>query len=209
MQQAPHEKQPTADASPIDRASAPASTSQGARPHATNGNHPYKCFVDTNSEAIDLIDSVAYALYKRRKLAFVTSYTQRHGNPPGASEVENFILASTLPESIEAFKAEATDTLRVFSEEVLTQAEAELVDEYNRRLLAELKKTRPFLKSLAENILANLGALAVTALIILVIYGSQIGVPELIGRVFGYEVKKVPAEQPAPATIDPPGSRKL
>lgn len=153
---------------------------------------PYRKFVDDDSDAIDLIDSVAYVLYKQRKLDFVKAFTGANSRAPTAQEMESFVLAQTLPASVESFKATATETLRSFSEGVLSEAEAEVEERYKRQLVEELTKARPFLRTLAENILANLGAVAVLAIILLLIYGSRIGVAGLVGDVFGYDIKERP-----------------
>lgn len=164
---------------------------------AADSVEPYQRFADIASDDIDLIDNVAYALYKRRKLEFVRAFVAAKGKSPNPAEVNNFILAATLPTSVDSLRAEATETLRTFSEQVLREAEAETEDRYRRQLMSELKKARPFLKTLMENILANIGALAVTALILLVIYGSRIGAVNLFGEVFGYEIKdKTSGAQP-------------
>lgn len=178
---------PTAPSSP---AVALAGSSTGKLPVTAE---PFRLFVDVDAGEIDLIDSVAYALYKQRKLEFVRSFNSTHGRAPTTQEVENFILGATLPASIEAFRTAATEALREFSEEVLTAAEAEVEQRYHSQLVAELKKARPFVKTLGENILANLGALAVIALILLVIYGSRIDGISLLGDVFGYDIKERPA----------------
>lgn len=133
---------------------------------------------------------LVYALYKQRKLEFVRSFTSTHGRPPATHEVENFILSSTLPASIEAFRTAATEALRELSEEVLTATEAEVEQRYKDQMVAELKKARPFWKTLGENILANIGSVTVLAVIVLLIYSSKLNPIELIGDVFGYDVKE-------------------
>lgn len=160
---------------------------------------PFRCFVGIDSDEIDLIDSVAYALYKERKLEFVESFRQTQARPPTSQEIENFILSATLPASVESFRTAATEALRQFSEEVLTATESEMADRYHAEMVAELKKARPFLKTLVENILANVGAVALLALLLLLLYGSRLNPIVVLGDVFGYDVKEK-AGSPAGAT---------
>jgi hypothetical protein len=142
---------------------------------------PFRHFVDVDADAIDLIDSVAYAMYKQRKLQFLQTFEDANGRPASSQEIQNFILAAALPASVEAFRTAATEALREFSEEVLTVAETEVEERYKAELIAKLSAARPFWTTLGENILANLGALAAIALVLVVIYGARLDAATLIG----------------------------
>lgn len=151
---------------------------------------PYLQFVGMDVDSIDLIDHVAYSLYKRDKLAFCTAVFEAKKSAPTSEEMGAFNIASVLPDRITGYRNEATELLREFSEQVLSEAELEVEDRYRQQFYAELKKARPFWRSIWDNILANLGALAITALVVLVIYGSRIGFTNLIGDIFNYDIKE-------------------
>lgn len=168
----------------------------GAKPAVLQ---PYRQFVAADSDSIDLIDHVAYSLYKRDKLGFLTAFAQTHGREPTDAELHAFVSGSMLQTRIDSFRNEATELLRSFSEVVLSEAEKEVEERYRLKFDEELRKVRPFWRTLWDNILANIGALAITALVLLVIYGSKIGAATLIGEVFNYDVKDRSAQQSTPS----------
>lgn len=158
----------------------------------------FQRFVEVDSESIDLIDHMAYALYEREKFAFLQSFRELHGRPPTEAELDTFAIGSLLDSRIDALRSKATEILREFSESVLSEAEKEVESRYREKFHEELKKARPFFRTLWDNILANIGALAITALVLVVIYGSKIGVAGLVGEVFNYDIKER-ATRPAAA----------
>jgi hypothetical protein len=143
---------------------------------------------------------VAYALYKRDKLKFCESFAVKNGRAPTESEIQVFIASANLATRIDAYRTEAEVALQGFAQEVL---EVEIESQnaaFNARLVDELKKSRSFARAVGENLVANLLAIAVGALLVLILYGARIGFVPLLGEVFGYEVKDKPADQ----AVSPP-----
>jgi hypothetical protein len=89
---------------------------------------PYRQFIGTDVDSIDLINHVAYSLYKRDKLAFVTVIDEAYKRIPTKDEMGAFCMGSLLPDRIAAYRNEATELSRAFSEEVLSEAEIEVDD---------------------------------------------------------------------------------
>ncbi len=159
---------------------------QAQAPHTT-----YSRLVQSDA---DMTGHVAYALYKRDKLKFCESIDASEQRPVEARELEIFIRSANLPTRIDAYRTEAEKALRDFAQEVLNGQLVELDHEYQAKLAAELKAARSFWRSVGENLVANLLAIAVTALLLLIIYGTRIGFAPLLGDVFGYDIKERPAQ---------------
>ncbi|QEI08741.1 hypothetical protein FXN63_25005 [Pigmentiphaga aceris] len=156
-------------------------------PLALNTHTTYASLVNADE---DMIGHVAYALYKRDKLKFCDSIVALHQRPASASEVDVFIHSANLPTRVESYRTEAEQLLERFSEAVLDVTLRQLQDEMNRELVRQLKESKSFSKAVVENLVANMLAIAVTALFVLILYASRIGVVPLIGDIFGFDVKE-------------------
>lgn len=136
----------------------------------------------------DMIGHVAYSLYKRDKLKFCEAYAAKHARPADAATLQVFIDSANLPTRIDAYRTEAVAALEDFAQEVLQVQLEQQESAFNARLADELKVARSFPRSVSENLVANLLAIAVTALLVVVLYGSRIGFVPLVAEAFGYEV---------------------
>lgn len=166
----------------------PSQPAQAGAPKAHNSaplvaaHTTYSSLVDSDA---DLIGHVAYALYKREKLKFCESIKQKHGRPATTQELDVFIHASGLPTRIESYRAEAELLLKNFSEEVLDVTTQEIQERYDAKLVHELKQHKSMPRAIFENTWGNLLSLGVIALILVVLYGSRIGVLPLVNEIFG------------------------
>lgn len=136
----------------------------------------------------DMVGHVAYALYKRDKLAFIEKINAQKSRGPTDEELSAFIIASNLQLRSDAYRSEAEQALQTFSQEVLNDSMIDLERKHEKDLAAELSKSRSWLRAIAESLVANLLAVAVLALIAVVVYGTRIGFVNLAADVFGYEL---------------------
>jgi hypothetical protein len=135
-----------------------------------------------------MVGHVAYALYKRDKLAFIEKIKAEKEREPTDAELSVFILASNLELRTDAYRSEAEQALQVFSQVVLTDSMADMERRFERDLASELSKSRSWPRAIAENLAANLLAVALVALLAVVIYGTRIGFIPLVADVFGHEL---------------------
>lgn len=157
---------------------------------APNSHATYAALVQSDA---DMIGHVAYSLYKRDKLKFCEATASKRHRPVTREELDVFIESANLPTRLDSYRSEAENALQNFAQEVLTVELDGAEREFHRKLADELKVARSFWRAVGENLVANILAIAVTALVVLVLYGSRIGFVQLMGDVFGYEVKERPA----------------
>lgn len=151
---------------------------------------PFRAFVDEDPEHNDLIGYVAYALYKKDELDFVVDRESVTDSGQRAVELGAFRVASLLPSRVQSYRDQAAVLLQEFADRALDGAEGEVEARYRQKYVDDLAKARPFIKTLGDNILANLATLGIVALLVLLIYGSRIGLIPLLGEVFNYEVRE-------------------
>jgi hypothetical protein len=164
----------------------------GAVAHST-----YSALVQSD---VDMTGHVAYALYKRDKLKFCESFAASRQRAPSADELQVFIDSANLSTRISAYRTEAEAALQDFAQEVLEVQLDEQEAAFNARLAGELRAARSFSRAVWENLVANLLAIAVGALVVLVVYGARIGFVPLAADVFGYDV----AERASPRGASAP-----
>lgn len=140
----------------------------------------------------DMTGHVAYALYKRDKLKFCEAYNTAHSRQPSTEALDVFIQSTNLPTRLAAYRSEAEEALEGFAQEVLDVTLEKERAAMNQQLIAELKAARSFGRAVWENLVANILALAVGALIVAIIYGTRIGFVPMIADMFGYDVKEKP-----------------
>lgn len=149
----------------------------------------------------DLVGLIAYALYKSEKIGFVEQHKKRHGSAPSEHDLMTFICVFNMPAQISAYRDRATQLLEAMNEELLDQVLTELQGEhdsekkqlernYEIRLVEDLKKAAGFWKGVGQNIVANLGAAAITIFVVILVYGSRISFLPVLGEMFNYEVKE-------------------
>lgn len=146
----------------------------------------------------DLIGLIAYSLYKSDKLAFVKQHTSRLGRAPNDEEMMAFCHTLNLPGQVSSLRNKAEVLLEELNEQVLDVTIAEIQKDYEAKLVAELRRAKPFWKSVGENLIANVLAAALTVLLVVLVYGAQIGYLRLAGDVFGYEVREKSRAATAP-----------
>lgn len=83
--------------------------------------------------------------------------------------------------------------LEGFSEAALDISLREAQDEMDRRLVQQLKQAKSWSRVVGENLVANLLAIAVTTLLVVIVYASRVGVAKLLADTFGYEIREKPA----------------
>ena len=116
------------------------------------------------SEDADLIGFVAYSIYKRHKIEFITEFKKLNSEKsPTESDCEAFRIASTTPSQIEKYKNEAESMLQ---EIVGTIAKEEVA----RLEMAMLKNYKQHIKNALPSMLTTiwqsiLGALAFSIIV--------------------------------------------
>lgn len=178
----------------------PSGTSSAVAASPITATDPYSKFISDPATSIDVVDHVAYSLYKRDKLAFIVAHKQFGGVLPTDTEMGVFVCASTLDSRISSYKSEASQILQGFCEAVLTNASDEERVKQKKHFYNELKRARPFWRNMLENMFANMAALALTALVVIAIYGTRISAVSLMGDIFGYDIKERP---PTVLTVQP------
>lgn len=140
-------------------------------------------------EDSDMIGHVAYALYKRDKLNFCDSLQSTLHRDPTRMELETFIRAAGLPGRIASYRAEAERLLERFSEEVLDVAIRQVEDESQKELVRRLSEAKSWPRAIVENLVANVLAIAVVALLALIVYGTRVGFIPLLADALGYSIQ--------------------
>lgn len=165
-----------------------------ANPPAVLQRQVYKALVQNEN---DLVGLVAYALYKRDKIQFIRTIHGEVGRPPNQDQLDCFTIAALLDSQIAALRTQSEKLLETFTEAMLEEAAEGIVAEYQSELTAELRKSKSWTRAAAENLIGNLLAFAVMALVALIIYGSKVGVVRMLGDAFGYEVSEKAEAGPA------------
>lgn len=137
-----------------------------------------------------MIGHVAYALYKREKLAYCEAILSAQGRVATDQEIEAFLQASRLDLRIEAYRTDAEVLLQKFAEAMLAEAVQTIHEESNRELVRQMKEARPFWRSVGENYLASFFVAASIALVAVILYGSRVGFATVLGDILGYEVRE-------------------
>lgn len=142
-----------------------------------------------------MVGHVAYALYKRDKLHFCEAIKAKEGREPLNQELVVFIQSSNLPKRIEAYRDEAEFLLEGFAEVALELTIADIEKSKNDELVRKLSEAKSWRRAIIENLVANLLALSVVALLAVVLYGTRIGFGNLLIDVFDLEVSGPRSEQ--------------
>ena len=118
----------------------------------------------------DIIGLVAYALYKKQKIAFYNKVRKETGEEPTEADINAFILNSSTESQIDSFREQAgrilMDLVANVTEEQIKQASDEMLQNYEEKICAAVKKETPsWIKTVGLNIL---GAFAFSILVTIV-----------------------------------------
>ena len=91
------------------------------------------------SEDADLIGFVAYSIYKRHKIEFITEFKKLNSEKsPTESDCEAFRIASTTPSQIEKYKNEAESMLQeivgTIAKEEVARLEMAMLKNYKQHI---------------------------------------------------------------------------
>lgn len=115
-------------------------------------------------DGTDLVGMVAYCVYKRQKVEWITAFRAKHGGvaPSDGHLADEFGSFCSMPTQLQHYRAQAVQLIDSFLEVALEQKtlqmEAAIRDE-GRRLVAN----KSFWKGVAESVVAGLVTLLLTA----------------------------------------------
>ena len=101
-----------------------------------------------------------------------------------------FIHAAALSTRIIAYRSEAERLLERFSEAVLEVAIKDIESESEKELVRKLTEAKSWSRAIGENLIANVLAVALVALVAIVIYGTRIGFLPLLANSLGYTLQQ-------------------
>lgn len=140
------------------------------------------------SEQEDLVGHIAYSLYKRNKVAYIESIDRDCRRPPTAEELDSFQRQACLNHSLDAYRNEAERVLSDFTSAILEDSLIDIQKSYEKNLVNELKKSRPFWTGVLQNIYASIGVIAITGLAIGLIWAGKYGLKEVIESIFQVDI---------------------
>jgi hypothetical protein len=157
----------------------------------------------------DVLGIIAYSLYKRNKIDFINKFKAEHGTPPGDDQMLTFHASSTTESSLEGFRRQAVELARAFLDSALDEERQELEQEYAEKyylskVTDEVKALKPnyffsFLFGVSQGLVSSVLFAALIGFFAFVFWSSKVGIPKLIGDIFGYEViEKAPVKQASP-----------
>ena len=138
----------------------------------------------------DFVGLVAYSLYKRHKIAFIEAHEASSGATPTAGDVAGFCKSAALQVQLDMYTERANSLIERMNEEVLADLADQVEAKYRDQYHLKLKEGKSFWDAVWENVVANFLALLITGGAVFALYASSLGVPEMLGSMFGYEVKK-------------------
>ncbi len=118
----------------------------------------------------DIIGLVAYALYKKQKIAFFNKVRKDTGKDPTEFDIKAFIINSSTESQINSYREQATrilmDLVANVTEEQIKQVSDEMLQNYEEKIRAAVKKETPgWLKTVGLNIL---GAFAFSIIVTII-----------------------------------------
>ena len=120
-----------------------------------------------------------------------------------------FHASSTTESSLEGFRRQAVDLARAFMDISLNEKRQELEQEYAEKyylskVTDEVKALKPnylfnFLFGVSQGLVASVLFAGLIGVFAFVFWSSKVGIPKLIGDIFGYEViEKAPVKLASP-----------
>jgi len=157
---------------------------------AASAHIPHTTYARIVKDENDMVGQVAYALYKQEKLKFCTASYEANQRAASAAELGVFIQAANLPSRIASYRAQAETLLEEFAEIVLEEAVETTRAQCQKEYIDRLEKAKSWARAITENLIANILAIAVSAIVLLVIWGSRVGFVPVLGDALGYEIKE-------------------
>jgi len=148
----------------------------------------------------DFVGIVAYTIYKRQKVEWLTRFEEEHGRPATDDEVATgFARFSNLPSQIQAYREQAIDLVDNFLDVALDEQIEEIHQEMLQNAVVKAVK-RSFWSSVGENLAAGLIAslltLGATGLIWVAAKGPENLWREALQHYMGQQGAVTPAQAP-------------
>lgn len=135
----------------------------------------------------DLSGLIAYALYKADKVTFCDAHPD--------ADVNGFILTANLPTQIAAYRLKAELMLEDMTEEALGEAVEKIEKDYIAQAKS-IKKALGFWRGVGSNIVANLAALAISILMVVLVFGNKLNFWDGLINYFKQDPPAVEQKQP-------------
>lgn len=132
---------------------------------SSNYNFIYEKLVKTED---DLVGLIAYGIYKKHKIEFITKIKKEQQREPTYDECKSFITASTTVSQLQHYRIQAETLL---SETVATIANEELVRYENEMLRNYKKEISSCIPSNMKSFVLSIFAGVVSTLLFLIIAG--------------------------------------
>lgn len=147
-------------------------------------------FKDLVSDDNDFVGMVAYTIYKRQKIEWIEAFKAQHGgtDPSDQDVADGFSAFSKLPSQVEQYRDQAVQLIDSFLEATLAE-QAKAIETALRDDAVVKAAGKSFWQSVAENVVANLIAVVLTAgltgLAWVMVTGPSKLLKPLIDQVFG------------------------
>jgi hypothetical protein len=136
-------------------------------------NPVFETLVDKAAEGQDtIIGIVAYSLYKLAKREWISEFREANGRSPSADEIRNYHKAWT-PSLLEGKKAEATQIIASFSEDIVEKAKPEILKDALRG---------SFWRATGVNVFSNFLYTLIVLGVVLVVAMTGLDIPAMLQK---------------------------
>lgn len=140
-------------------------------------------------DAEDLVGLIAYGLYKREKIEFITKFKEdNNSRDPNDTDLTVFHSLTNTDSRCSNYRSQAEGILADFSGKMLAEKARELQDVYQADLVSQLKEGLPFWKGVGQNVIASVVMLGIVAGILVLAWSFNIGPKEVASQIFQVDI---------------------
>jgi len=149
-------------------------------------NYIYKVLVEDDK---DILGIIAYSLYKRQKIEFISAFKDEHGEEPEDADLECFHQISNSPLQIESYRSQATTLAQKFLEASLEQQSLEIERFYANEAERKIREYKPgFFKGVWQSVVGSVFFVLLLGLLVFFAWSANQGFRQVIEHVFNVDI---------------------
>ncbi|WP_249672046.1 hypothetical protein [Pseudomonas abieticivorans] len=137
----------------------------------------------------DVLGIIAYSVYKKQKIEYLTSIRQKQGREPLASELESFHSLSNSPTQIETYQARALSLIRTFTDDAIVEEAKEVSDYYAEKSRQEVAKLKPrFWLGVGQSVVGSAAFVLLLGVLVIFTWSLNQGPRQIIEHIFDVQI---------------------
>ena len=140
----------------------------------------------------DILGVIAYSIYKRHKIEFITSVSEKEGRDPTDEEFRTFREVTNNQTQLDMYKDQAKSLSQSFLDAALEEEAEEISNFYSNKAESEIRQMKPqFMFGVWQGVVASFLFVFIMGILVFFTWSLNQGPKQVIENIFKIRIESV------------------